>query len=102
MDGASLGFNPINRPAAGRCVFISTSLPGQGRQDIHVHACIVVVGAVVQEGFGQAGRQACVRACYSARTLLGWVYKKYSIGHDTTAHPRDPCNAWRGTVYVLY
>ena len=77
MDGASLGFSLINRPAAGRCVF-STSLVGQ--DDVH--------GTT-----GWAGRQAGVRACYSARTLLG-VQKV--LGHDTTAHPSISTNrgAW--------
>ena len=84
MDGASLGFSLINRPAAGRCVF-STSLLGQ--DDVH--------GTT-----GWAGRQAGVRACYSARTLLG-VQKV--LGHDTTAHPSISTNrgAWHSIRAVL-
>jgi len=60
MDGASLGFSLINRPAAGRCVF-STSLLGQ--DDVH--------GTT-----GWAGRRACV------------LQRTYTIGCTKSTRPR--------------
>jgi hypothetical protein len=67
---ASLGFSLINRAAAGRCVFSTSLLAGQ---DVHgTRTC-------------WAGRQAGVRACYSAHVHY-WVCTKV-LGHDTTAHP---------------
>ena len=85
MDGASLGFSLINRPAAGRCVF-STSLLGQ--DDVH--------GTT-----GWAGGQVGVRACYSARTLLG--VPKYSATIQRPIHAasiHEPCNAWCAAQYT--
>jgi hypothetical protein len=89
MDGASLGFSLINRPAAGCCVF-STSLLGQ--DDVHG-----------TKGLGMAGRQA-------------WVLQRtYTIGCTKSTWPRynrpcihpshEPCNdAWCAAqyTYVLY
>jgi hypothetical protein len=89
MDGASLGFSLINRPAAGCCVF-STSLLGQ--DDVHG-----------TKGLGMAGRQAGVRATAHVHY---WVYKKYLATIQRPMHPSITRTVQRrmvrGTVYVLY